>query len=213
MEPLVAPELDRYLLELAGDEHSDPVLREMEARARAEGFPIVDRAVGRLLELAARTAAARRVIELGSGFGYSAYWFARAVGDGGEVVCTDADPANARDAQRYLTAAGLGERVRYRVGDALAGLAAEAGDFDVVYCDVDKLGYPECWRAAAERIRAGGLYLCDNVLWSGRVASEEDGSPETLAIREHNRLIAADQRYVSSIVPLRDGVMLALRLS
>ena len=212
MADLVAPELDAYLLDLAKSQHPDEVLDDMEQRAHEHGFPIVDRAVGRLLEAQARSIGARRVMELGSGFGYSAYWFARAVGESGSVVCTDMDPDNARDAEGYLTRAGVWDRVRYRVGAALDGFAAESGDFDVVYCDVDKTGYPDCWRAASERIRVGGLYLCDNVLWSGRVA-RSDGDANTEAIREHNRLVAGDTRYVSSIVPLRDGVLIALRVS
>jgi len=106
--------------------------------------------------------------------------------------------------------------VRYRVGDALAGLAAEPGEFDIIYCDVDKLGYPDCWRAARDRIRVGGLWLCDNVIWSGRVATGEDrnGAPgATAAIREVNRLVAEDDRYVGSIIPIRDGVQAALRIT
>ena len=212
MEPLVAPALDAYLLELAAQQHPDAVLDEMEARATEHGFPIVGRAVGRFLELHARSVAARRVMELGSGYGYSAYWFARAVGAGGSVVCTDSAADNARDAHDYLTRAGLWDRVRYRTGDALQGLAAEDGEFDVVYCDVDKVGYPDCWRAASDRIRAGGLYLCDNVLWSGRVAEPGGQDDATEAIREHNRLVGSDPRYVSTIAPLRDGVMVALRI-
>jgi caffeoyl-CoA O-methyltransferase len=207
--------VEHYLTEQAEVEHDDPVLREMEDRARRNGFPIVGRATGRYLELAARAIGARRVIELGSGYGYSAYWFARAVGPGGEVVCTDADPNNAKLAEEYLGAAGLWDRVRYRVGYALDGLAAETGDFDVVYCDVDKDGYPDCWRAGSERIRVGGLWLCDNVIWSGHVATNTDRegqSGATAAIREHNRLVAEDDRYVGSIVPIRDGVMTALRI-
>jgi len=212
MEPLVSPALDTYLIEFATAQHRDPVLIEMEARAREHGFPTVGPAVGRLLEVAARSIGARRVMELGSGYGYSAYWFARAVGEGGSVICTDGDAGNARDAEAYLNRAGLWDRVRYRVGDALAGFAAEEGDFDVVYCDVDKTGYPDCWRAACERLRVGGLYLCDNVLWSGEVADPRKSSAQTVAIREHNHLVSADARYTSSIVPLRDGVMIALRV-
>ncbi len=207
--------VERYLVDLAEIEHHDDVLVDMEARAREHGFPIVGRAVGRFLELAARAIGARRVMELGSGYGYSAYWFARAVGPDGEVVCTDSDPDNAALAADYLGRAGLGERVRYRVGDALEGFGAESGDFDVVYCDVDKDGYPDCWRAACDRIRVGGLWLCDNVIWDGHVArgTDRDGAPGlTAAIQEHNRLVAEDDRYVASVVPIRDGVMAAFRV-
>src|SRR5215212_8731667 len=166
--------VESYLTDLAKTEHEDPVLVEMEARAAENRFPIVGRATGRFLELAARAVGARRVMELGSGYGYSAYWFARAVGEDGAVVCTDGDPENAKLAEGYLRTAGVWDRVRYRVGDALEGFAAEDGEFDVVYCDVDKLGYPDCWRAARDRVRVGGLYLCDNVIWSGHVATDTD---------------------------------------
>lgn len=215
MGGIVADEVAGYLTDLARVQHGDAVLDEMEARAEEHGFPIVGRAVGRLLELAARTVGARRVIELGSGFGYSAYWFARAVGPGGAVTCTDRDPDNAADAEGYLSRAGLWERVSFELGDALEVLAAAEGEFDVVYCDIDKDAYPDCWRAARERIRVGGLYLCDNVLWDGRVATGGDREGLegwTARIQEHNRLVTGDERYVSSIVPLRDGVMVALRV-
>src|SRR5262245_10979215 len=207
--------VEAYLTGLAETEHSDPVLVEMEARADEHDFPIVGRATGRYLELAARSIGARRVMELGSGYGYSAYWFARAVGPQGEVICTDGDPDNAKLAEGYLTKAGLWERVRYRVGDGVEGLAEQSGDFDVVYCDIDKHGYPDAWRAGRERIRVGGLWLCDNVIWSGHVATATDREGLegwTAAIREHNTLVAEDPRFVSSIVPVRDGVMVALRI-
>lgn len=207
--------VEAYLTDLAAAEHDDPLLRDMEDRAAAHGFPIVGRAVGRYLELAARSIGARRVMELGSGYGYSAYWFARAVGPAGEVICTDGDPANATLTEDYLRRGDVWDRVRFRVGDALKGLEAEAGEFDVVYCDVDKDGYPDCWRAARDRIRIGGLWLCDNVIWDGHVATgtDRDGLPGwTAAIREHNQLVAEDDRYVGSIVPIRDGVMAALRV-
>ena len=207
--------VEDYLTDLARTEHEEPVLVEMEARANEFGFPIVGRATGRYLELVARAVGARRVIELGSGYGYSALWFARAVGQDGNVVCTDGDPENAKLAEGYLRTAAMWDRVRYRVGDALKGFAAESGDFDVVYCDVDKLGYPDCWRAARDRIRVGGLWLCDNTIWSGHVATgtDREGLPGwTAAIREHKQLVAEDDRYVGSIVPIRDGVMTALRV-
>lgn len=216
MPAFMNDEVHDYLLDLAAGQHHSQVLVEMEARAEEHDFPIVGRAVGRLLEVAARSVGARRVMELGSGYGYSAYWFARAVGQDGEVVCSDLAPDNARLAESYLRRAGLWEPVRFRVDEALEALAAEEGLFDVVYCDVDKDAYPACWGAARERIRVGGLYLCDNVLWDGLVVTGEDRSEETAgftaAIREHNRLVTTDRAWASTIVPLRDGVMMALRL-
>ncbi len=90
------------------------------------------------------------------------------------------------------------------------------GDFDVIFNDIDKHGYPAAWRAASDRIRPGGLYVCDNVLWYGRVAVDDpDDAPAattTEAVLEHNRLIAEDERYLSTIVPTRDGVLVAIRI-
>lgn len=198
------------------ERHDEPVLLEMEAFAKQENFPIVNRHVGVTIELLARIHGARRIIELGSGFGYSAYWWARGNADG-EIHCTDGSPANAKRAEGYLRRAGFWDRIRWHVGDAVTAMQDLDGDFDVVYNDIDKNGYPDAWKAARDRIKVGGLYVCDNVLWSGRVAEPptllEDG-PEswTEAIQTHNELIASDPDFLSSILPIRDGVFVALRL-
>src|SRR4051812_20695161 len=165
---IVNPDIETYMASLQR-RHDEPVLLEMEQEGRERGFPIVGRNVGVTLEVLARSIGARRVMELGSGFGYSAYWFARAVDSDGEVHCTDGDPGNAAKAEDYLTRAGLWDRVTYHVGDAVEQMATVEGDFDVVYDDIDKHGYPAAWLAGRDRIRIGGLYICDNVLWSGRV--------------------------------------------
>jgi predicted O-methyltransferase YrrM len=208
--PVVDPGIDAYQRSLL-DRYDEPVLLEMEASADAGGFPIVGRAVGVTLELLARSIGARRVMELGSGYGYSAYWFSRAVGPRGEIHCTDADPANADAAERYLTRAGLWAPVTFHLGDAVEALDRIDGDFDIVFCDIDKEGYPDAWRAAAERIHVGGLYLCDNTLGTS-TSTILDDTARTRAIREHNRLIAEDERYLSTLVPTRQGVIVALRL-
>lgn len=218
MQSLLPIEVDAHLTELVKAQQVDPVLDDMERRAETHGFPIVGRAVGRFLELQARMVGAQRVVELGSGYGYSAYWFAGAVGPDGEVVCTDNDAVNAALGEQYLRRAGRWAPVRYHVGDALEGLAAVDGEVDVIYCDIDKDGYPAAWAAAAERLRVGGLFLCDNVLWDGRVAGlrpgPEDASREAVtdAIVRMTREVAQDPRYVSAINPVRDGVLVALRV-
>ena len=194
----------------------EPVLLEMEAEGKERNFPIVGRNVGITLEVLARSVGARRIIELGSGFGYSGFWHARAVGAGGELHLTDGDPENERKALDYLGRAGLAGPVHFHVGEAVSALGEAKGTFDIVYCDIDKDGYPGAWRAARDRIRTGGLFICDNTLWSGRVTGDpevEDTRPElTTAIDEMNRAIAGDPGFVSTILPIRDGVMVALRL-
>lgn len=211
---IVEPRIERYMEDRLR-RFDEPVLLEMEAHAEENGFPIVGRNVGVTLEVLARSARAARIMELGSGFGYSAYWHARAVGSEGEVHLTDGDPENEVRAADYLERAGLVDRVRFHVGDAVQELGKLDGDFDLIFNDIDKDGYPAAWRAASDRIRTGGLYVCDNVLWYGRVAVEDpdDGRPHyTEAVLEHNRLVAEDERYVSTIVPTRDGVLVAIRV-
>ncbi|MGH3028296.1 MAG: O-methyltransferase [Gaiellaceae bacterium] len=212
---IVDPRVEDYMRSLLS-RYDEPVLLEMEAEGKERGFPIIGRLVGVTVELLARSVGAKRVFELGSGFGYSAYWFARAAGPSGEVHGTDGDPANEPKALDYLSRAGLAEPIRWHVGDAVTHLGAAPGEFDVVYNDIDKDGYPAAWMAARERIRVGGLYVCDNVLWSGRVAVQDRDDPRpvyTQAILEHNRMIAEDDRFISSIVPTRDGVFVALRVA
>jgi len=212
---IVDPRIETYMEDRLR-RFDEPVLLEMEAYGKEHNFPLVGRNVGATLEVLARAVGARRIMELGSGYGYSGYWHARAAGPDGEVHLTDGDPANAERGREYLERAGLADRIEYHVGDAVTEMGKLDGEFDVVFCDIDKDGYPDAWRAASERIRVGGLYVCDNVLWYGRVAVEdpEDARPHfTEAVLEHNRLIADDERYVSTIVPTRDGVLVATRVA
>lgn len=217
--PLISPSLlapvhplietyQRSLLQKT--DHS--VLLEMEALAEKNHFPIVGRLVGIFLETMAKSIQARTVFEFGSGYGYSAYWFARAVGPAGKIVCTDGDPLNKTLAHDYLGRAGLAENIDFRIGLAQSVFQQCDGLYDICYNDVDKGDYPEVWLMAKNRIRPGGLYIADNVLWHGRVALEsyEDVFPGwTEAILEHNRMIFADPDFDAFINPTRDGVVVA----
>jgi caffeoyl-CoA O-methyltransferase len=208
---IVDPRIEDYLVGRLS-RFDEPMLLEMEREGKERGFPIVGRTVGVTLEVLARSIGARRVVELGSGFGYSGYWFARAIGPEGELHLTDGDPENEAKAQDYLLRAGLWDVVTFHVGDAVTTLGTLDGEFDVIYCDIDKQGYPDAWRAASERIRVGGLYICDNVLGITRESILDD-TPITAAIREHNELVAADERYISTILPMRQGDMAAIRIA
>jgi predicted O-methyltransferase YrrM len=207
----VNPEIERYMRSLAG-QTDHPVLAEMEAVAKQNNFPIVGRLVGVFLETLAKMINANNIFEFGSGYGYSAYWFARAVGTKGQVICSDGDPSNREKAERYLKSADLWDRIDFRSGFAQEVFAQTEGLFDICYNDVDKGDYPQVWQLARERIRPGGLYIADNVLWHGRVAVEHyvDIVPGwTEAILEHNRLIFNDPDFDAFINPTRDGVVVA----
>lgn len=209
----VAPAIENYMRSLVS--HTDhPVLLEMEELARQQNFPIIDRLVGISIEMLAKTVNAERVFEFGSGYGYSAYWFAKAVGANGRIYCTDGDPYYRELAEKYLTAADVWDRIEFHTGMAQDIFGAVDGVFDICYNDADKGDYPEIWKLAKDRIRPGGLYIADNVLWHGRVAVENyvDVVPGwTEAIMEHNCLVFGDPDFDAFINPTRDGVVMARR--
>ena len=210
--PPVDERIEAYMRQLSG-RHDESVLLEMEQLGRGCDFPIIDRLVGELVEVLTLSIRATSVFEMGSGYGYSAYWFTRAVGPDGRVICTDSDPNNRDLAEKFLSRVGRWERVEYVVGSAQDALRRTPGEFDVVYNDIDKQDYPEAWQIARERVRPGGLYICDNVLWSGRVTDLNDRSPSTEAIRRHNQMVYADSTFDTCIVPTRDGVLVARKRS
>ncbi len=209
----VHPAIEDYMRGLLR-QTDHPVLIEMERVAQENNFPIVGRLVGVFLETLARTIDARRIFEFGSGYGYSAYWFAKAVGPKGQVICSDGDLLNKEKAEQYLGSASLWDRIDFHAGLAQKIFSQTEGLFDICYNDVDKGDYPEVWQMAKNRIRPGGLYIADNVLWHGRVAVADyvDIVPGwTEAILEHNRLIFNDPEFDTFINPTRDGVIVARR--
>ncbi len=209
MDFVVEPRIAAYLQAL--DRTSDPVLEEMEELARKKGFPIVGAHAGRLLGILARATGARRVLELGSGFGYSAWWFARGLPPGGRVVCTDYSPENRALALGFLQKAGLAGRIEFLVGDALEAARTLAGGFDIVFNDIDKQSYPESVPVAVSLLRPGGLFITDNVLWSGKVAESRATDPSTLAIRRFNELLHGSAELEAVILPVHDGLAVAVK--
>jgi predicted O-methyltransferase YrrM len=211
MFKIVDAGIEDYLRGLYDD--GDPVRLEMEALGRQRDFPIVGPLVGRQLLQLTLSIGARRVFELGSGYGYSALFFARGVGAGGAVHCTDLSEDNVRLAEGFLRRAGVWERVTYHRQEASTALRQVGGTWDIVYNDIDKIGYPETVELAYARLRPGGLFVTDNVLWSGRVVQAGgDGTPETAAIQEFTRRLFAHRGFLTRIDPTRDGVAVALRL-
>jgi predicted O-methyltransferase YrrM len=211
MTEIVSPRIEEYLRRLYDD--GDPVRREMEELARQRHFPIVGPLVGRYLEVLTRAIGARRIFELGSGYGYSALHFARAAGELAEVHCTELSDENIRLAQGFLTRAGVWKRTTYHREEATAALSRVGGAWDIVYNDIDKEGYPPVVDLAYAHLRPGGLLICDNVLWSGRVLDgEDDGTPATAGVREFTRRLLAHRGFLTTINPTRDGVAVALKV-
>jgi caffeoyl-CoA O-methyltransferase len=207
---VVPPSIESYLATLRPPR--DAVLIEMEALAAARSFPIVGPEVGLLLHILARVSGARAVLELGSGFGYSACWIARALPEDGIIHCTDHDVANRDQALGFLARAGLTDRVCFHVGDALEVIARLPGPFDLIFNDINKLDYPKVIDLAAARLRSGGLLITDNTLWKGKVAeAAADADDTTRAVACFNERLATHGELQTVILPLRDGVSVALK--
>jgi len=189
----------------------DPALAAVEAQGRREGWPIVGPAEGTLLHLLTRLARATRALELGTAIGYSATWIARGLEPGGELLTVERDAGTAGTAAENLARTGVADRVRILVGDAREILQDLKGPFDLVFNDIDKEGYPAVLPRIAERLRVGGLLVTDNTLRHGAVVKGR-GDGATRAIRAYNDALAADPRFLSVILPLRDGVSVALKV-
>lgn len=209
MPGIVEPAIDKYMLELLPER--DPVLRAMEVQAKRRNIPIVGPMVGRLFYQYARLIQARTVFEMGSAIGYSTLWWARGVGASGEVVYTDGSRKNADEARGYFESAGVDGRIRIAVGDALELLSEEKQEYDIIFNDVDKEDYPRVLHLVTSRLRKGGLFITDNVLWSGRVTEGKPRELSTLAIQEFNRRLYTMKDFFTAIIPLRDGLAVAIK--
>jgi caffeoyl-CoA O-methyltransferase len=203
MESFLDPAVEKYMYDILPER--DEVLLEMEEQARQRQIPIIGPAVAHVLYQYAKLINAKRVFELGSAIGYSTIWLARAVGDGGKVYYTDGSAKNREEAAGYIERAGVADRIEMLTGDSMQLLGSVEGDFDLIFNDVDKHQYPDAFRAALPRVRSGGLFITDNVLWSGRVARNEPDR-NTQGVLEFNRLVYSSEDLFTTILPIRDGV-------
>lgn len=206
---LIDPRVARHLDELVPKRPKR--LAAMEDDAAAADFPIIGPAAGHFCYLIARMIGARSVFELGSGFGYSTAWFARAVQEngGGSVHHVVWDDELSAQARGHMSKLGYDDVVRYHVGEAVETLRQTKGLVDLVFNDIDKEGYPDALDVIEEKLRPGGVLITDNLLWHGRIFDEDDDTPATAGVRELTRRITTSERWDASIVPIRDGLLLA----
>jgi len=208
MGGITVPEVEDYLYAMLPPR--DEVLAEMEVDASKNDMSIVGPAVARVLFQLATISGAKKIFEMGSAIGYSTIWWARAVGEGGRVVYTDGNRKNAEKARRYFDRAGVSRRISVRVGDALELLSEEKEQYDIIFNDVDKIDYPRVFRLALPRLKSGGLFITDNVLWSGKLGKPNPDAP-TKAILEFNKLICDSHDLFTTILPIRDGVSVCVK--
>jgi predicted O-methyltransferase YrrM len=210
-EPLLPQKVDLYLESLVPPRVGE--LARMEAEGNVSGFPIIGPTCGHFCYLVARLTGARQVFEMGSGYGYSTAWFARAVAEngGGRVVHTVWDQDLSRRAQAHLLALGLEAVVEFRVEEAVKSLRNEPGPLDLIFLDIDKEAYPEALQVIESKLRPGGVLLADNMLLSGAALDTRDRSARSNAVRTFTERVMQGDRWIASIVPMRDGLLLAYK--
>ena len=203
--------LHAYLL--ANSLRETPVQRAL--RARTKRVPFANMQIspeqGQLMQLLVRLLGARRCLEIGTYTGYSALAVALALPAGGRIVCCDLSEEWTAIARRYWNKAGVRKKIVLRLGPALETLKTLKGGFDFVFIDADKTNYANYYERCLKLVRKGGLIAIDNTLWSGRVADPRIQDKDTRAIRALNRRLARDRRVAVSLVPIGDGLTLALK--
>lgn len=153
---------------------------------------------------------ARRILEIGTFTGYSALIWAEALPRDGRVVTCDINPETTEIARRYFAESPHGHKIEIKLGPALDSLKLISGPFDLCFIDADKESYPAYYEACLERVRSGGLVILDNVLKGGRVLDAAD--PQGAAIDRLNKRIRRDSRVENVLLPVRDGIMLVMKL-
>lgn len=210
-DPLLSEQLSNYLDDLVPERPDE--MKKMEAYAAEHNFPIIGPAAGYVCYQTARMIKARSIYELGSGYGYSTAWFAKAVQENGGGIVDHVvwDEDLSQRASRHLTALGYGDIVRYTVGEAVQSLRETVGPFDLIFNDILKDAYPTSIKVIEEKLRPGGVLIIDNMLWSGQIFDDEDQSEYTNAIREATRMLTNDSKWVSTMIPIRDGLIIAYK--
>jgi predicted O-methyltransferase YrrM len=191
----------------------EPELQKMEEHAEKHDFPIIGPVCGYYCYQLARMLNARSVFELGSGYGYSTAWFAKAVKEngGGVVHHTVWDDELSKQAKEHLTKLGSAEVVEFHNAEAVATLRQTQGPFDIIFNDIDKEGYPDSLPVIKEKLRSGGVLIIDNMLWSGRTFDMNNSDKSTEAIRRFIRDITTDPDWIVSLAPMRDGMIVAYK--
>ncbi|HSL44026.1 MAG TPA: O-methyltransferase [Anaerolineales bacterium] len=191
----------------------EPELLKMEEYAEKHNFPIIGPVCGYYCYQLARMLNAKSVFELGSGYGYSTAWFAKALSEngGGVVHHTVWDEDLSKRARGHLSALGSVDLVQFHVAEAVETLRQTDGPFDIIFNDIDKEGYPDSLPVIKEKLRRGGILLIDNMLWHGQTLDPNDHEKSTEAIRRFTRDVTTDLDWIVSLMPARDGMIVAYK--
>ena len=188
---------------------------QRELRAETRKLPMSGMQIGAdqgaLLQALVRILRARRCIEVGTFTGYSALSVALALPASGKVICCDVSEEWTSIARRYWKKAGVGAKIDLRIAPALETLAKLRGPFDFAFIDADKPNYWKYYERCLKLLRKGGLVAIDNTLWGGSVIDPRKQSESTVALRAFNKRLAKDRRVDIALVPIGDGLTLAVK--
>ncbi|MBZ6496411.1 O-methyltransferase [Natrinema longum] len=221
MTDVLTDEIARFVRAVGPD--PDETLIEMDEYAAAEGFPHVGPEVGAFLRFVARLSDAERIFEFGSGYGYSAYWFADALPDDGEIVLTEVDEDELELAREYMAAGGYDALTAYELGDAMETIDRYDGPFDVVLIDHQKERYADAFEAVRSKLPVGGVVVADNVITASVVDFDHllewaaGGSPtavdeHTQGVIDYLETVRADPAFETVVVPLGEGIAVSYRV-
>lgn len=191
----------------------EPEMQKMEEYAEKNNFPAIGAACGYYCYQLARLIRATSVFELGSGYGYSTAWFAKAVREngGGIVHHTVWDDKLSAMAKEHLSTLGYDDLIEYHNAEAVDTLRKTPGTFDIIFNDIDKEGYPDSLPVIKEKLRSGGLLIIDNMIWHGQILDPNDHEKSTEAIRRFTRDVTTDPDWIVSLTPMRDGMIVAYK--
>lgn len=208
-EALVSEKLNEYLIHLVPER--PPEMMEMEAYAKANNFPIIGPAAGYACYVLTRIVGAKFVFELGSGYGYSTAWFAKAVMENGGGIVNHVvwDEGLSQMARKHLNALGYQDILRYTIGEAIQALRESHGNYDLIFNDINKEAYPESLEVIERKLRPGGLLIVDNAFRGGRVLDLNDRSAANDGVRELTRQLTRSEAWLTTILPIRDGLFVA----
>jgi predicted O-methyltransferase YrrM len=209
MYDIIHPEVNNYLDSLLSP--VTPIFNEMEHYATERSFPIVGPQVGRFLFQITYLRKPKSIFEIGSGFGYSTLWFCLAAPET-QVICTEYDQDNIKLAKNWLDKAGFIENIEFIHGSAQKVLKESRNSYDIIFNDADKRQYPEIFSMAVKNLNKGGLLISDNVLWKGKIINTNTDDIDTKGVQKYNKLLFNTPGIFSSIVVIRDGISISIKM-
>ncbi len=201
-----------YLEALESIQEKHPILVEMEELGRRRGFPILHPLSARFLSVIAAVSRSRYVLEIGSGFGYSALWIALHNPFLEKIILTDLNADNLELARQFFERAGILDKAEFIVEDGVEVLNQLDFAPDLIFNDAHKIQYPTILELARQKLEVGGALISDNAFWLGRVLDASNRDPSVEAIREFTRLSFSYKDLLTTLVPVGDGLIVSVKV-